>query len=99
MSMTIANRIREKISESFSPDHLDIVDESDLHKGHAGFREGGETHFRLLIVSPAFEGLSRLQRQRAVNACLAEELETSIHALAMKTRTPEEQRKADASPA
>ncbi|MGC6512072.1 MAG: BolA family protein [Parvibaculales bacterium] len=92
--MKTADRIREKISAQFSPDHLDISDESHLHQGHAGFQEGGETHFRLLIVASTFEGLSRLQRQRAVNDCLAEELRTGIHALAMKTLTPAEHNRA-----
>ena len=94
--MKTADRIREKISAEFSPDFLDIIDESHLHQGHAGFQEGGESHFRLLIVASAFEGLSRLQRQRAVNQCLAEELQSGIHALAMKTRTPAEHQKAEA---
>ncbi|MGC6472804.1 MAG: BolA family protein [Parvibaculales bacterium] len=94
--MKTASTIRQKIAERFSPVHLDIIDESHLHKGHAGYQEGGETHFRLLIVASAFEGLSRLQRQRAVNECLAEELQSGIHALAMKTRTPAEQQKAEA---
>ena len=95
--MKTASTIRQKIAERFSPVHLDIIDESHLHKGHAGYQEGGESHFfRLLIVASAFEGLSRLQRQRAVNQCLAEELQSGIHALAMKTGTPAEQQKAEA---
>jgi BolA protein len=69
---------------------LAIIDESHLHAGHAGARPGGESHFRVEIVSAAFEGKSRLERQRMVYAALADELRHDIHALALRTLTPDE---------
>ena len=71
------------------PESLDVVDESHLHEGHAGHRPGGETHFRVYIVSPAFEGKSRIERHRMVNATLDAELKGSVHALAIKAQAPE----------
>lgn len=88
--MTVADAIREKLVAAFSPARLEVRDESHLHKGHAGARPGGESHFRVLIVSTAFEGLSRLARQRAVNAALKDELAGPVHALAMTVLTPAE---------
>lgn len=88
--MSVLKSIREKITSALSPDQVDVVDESHLHAGHAGAREGGESHFRLYVVSAKFEGLSRVARQRLVNSALREELKGPIHALAMKTLTPDE---------
>ena len=88
--MLVAEIIRQKISEKLEPLELDIKDESSLHAGHAGAREGGESHFRLRIVSDKFAGVSRVARQRMINDILREELAGPIHALAMKTLTPEE---------
>lgn len=82
------HRIIETLSERFQPAELDVVDESHLHAGHAGWREGGETHFRVTIVSPAFAGKTRLERHRMVNEALAEELEEGVHALAIKADAP-----------
>ena len=65
-------------------------DESHLHEGHAGHRPGGETHFRVYIVSPAFKGKSRIERHRMINATLAAELAGSVHALAIKAQAPGE---------
>jgi BolA protein len=62
--------ITNKLSEAFSPESLDVSDESHLHEGHAGHRPGGETHFRVYIVSAAFEGKSRIERHRMINATL-----------------------------
>jgi BolA family transcriptional regulator, general stress-responsive regulator len=83
---TITNKLRE----AFAPESLDVVDESHLHEGHAGHRPGGETHFRVYIVSPAFEGKSRIERHRMINAALAAELAGSVHALAIKAQAPGE---------
>ncbi|TBR28441.1 MAG: BolA family transcriptional regulator [Reyranella sp.] len=69
---------------------LAIEDESSKHHGHAGWREGGETHFRVEIVSQAFDGKTRVARQRLVYAALKEELDAGLHALAMETLTPAE---------
>ncbi|MBT8471591.1 MAG: BolA family transcriptional regulator [Marinicaulis sp.] len=88
--MSIAQLIREKITAALAPDALEVIDESHLHAGHASAPAGGESHFRLLIVAEAFSGLSHVARQRLVNAALKEELAGSIHALSMKTLTPNE---------
>jgi BolA protein len=88
--VSVAETIREKLERVFSPAGLEVKDESHLHAGHAGSRPGGESHFRVLIVADAFDGMSRVARQRAVNAALKEELAGPIHALAMKTMTPAE---------
>ena len=88
--MSVAETIRTKLENAFSPQHIEVKDESHLHAGHAGAREGGESHFRILLVTAAFEGLSRVSRQRAVNEVLKAELAGPVHALAMKTLTPEE---------
>lgn len=88
--MSIADRIRSKLSAALQPERLEIVDESDLHVGHAGARPEGESHFRITIVSRAFEGQPRVQRQRTVYQLLGEELRDGLHALALITRTPSE---------
>ncbi len=88
--MKTAEKIEKSIRAALEPEILEVKDESHLHAGHAGAREGGESHFRLLIVSSRFEGLSRVARQRAVNDILRDELKEKIHALAMRTLTPAE---------
>lgn len=86
--MTMKERIAAKLARGLDPTTLEIVDESDRHKGHAGAREGGETHFRIHIVSQAFAGKGRLERHRMVNALLADEFAAGVHALALKTSAP-----------
>ncbi|TKT71515.1 BolA family transcriptional regulator [Afipia massiliensis] len=88
--MTVKDQITKKLSEAFIPESLDVVDESHLHEGHAGHRPGGATHFRLYIVSKAFEGKSRIDRHRMINSLLAPELSGSVHALAIKAYAPGE---------
>ncbi|WOH50571.1 BolA family transcriptional regulator [Bradyrhizobium sp. sBnM-33] len=88
--MSTRDIIINKLREAFLPESLDVADESHLHEGHAGHRPGGETHFRVYIVSPAFEGKSRVERHRMVNTALAVELEGSVHALAIKAQAPGE---------
>jgi BolA protein len=88
--MTIAETIRTKLEAAFAPQSLDVRDESDQHRGHAGHREGGETHFRVAIVSAAFEGVSRIDRHRRVHALLDAELKDRVHALALTLLTPDE---------
>ena len=73
--MSTKDAIINKLREAFVPESLDVADESHLHEGHAGHRPGGETHFRVYIVSPAFEGKSRIERHRMVNTTLEAELE------------------------
>ena len=91
--MIVAETIRAKLEAAFSPDRLDVRDESALHAGHAGAREGGETHFRVTIVSPAFEGLTRVDRHRRVHELLDTELKDRVHALALTLLTPAEAHK------
>jgi BolA protein len=88
--MSTKDVIINKLREAFVPESLDVADESHLHEGHAGHRPGGETHFRVYIVSPAFEGKSRIERHRMVNTALAAELGGSVHALAIKAQAPGE---------
>ena len=88
--MTTRETIINKLSEAFAPESLDVQDESHLHEGHAGHRPGGESHFRVYIVSDAFKGKSRLERHRLINAALAHELAGSVHALAIHAQAPGE---------
>ena len=88
--MSTRDIITNKLREAFSPQSLDVTDESHLHEGHAGHRPGGETHFRVYIVSPAFQGKSRIERHRMINATLAAELAGSVHALAIQAQAPGE---------
>jgi BolA protein len=82
--------ITEKLRNAFAPVSLRVEDESDRHEGHAGHRPGGETHFRLYIVSEAFRGKSRLERHRMINTVLASELTGGVHALAIHAAAPDE---------
>ncbi|MCR4522862.1 MULTISPECIES: BolA family transcriptional regulator [Bosea] len=86
----IAERITRKLTEAFAPQELKVIDESHQHQGHGGWREGGETHFRVNIVSEAFSGKSRLERHRLVNTALAQELADRVHALAIAAKAPGE---------
>lgn len=88
--MSVAEIITRKLEAAFAPEQLELIDESARHRGHAGWREGGETHFRLRMTSARFKGESRLARQRAVNQVLADELADRVHALAMELRAPGE---------
>ncbi|MGJ3264344.1 MAG: BolA family protein [Salinarimonas sp.] len=80
--------IETRLTEAFAPARLSVVDESHLHAGHAGWREGGGTHFRIEVVSDAFAGKSRVERHRMVNAALAEAFDRGLHALAIKAEAP-----------
>ena len=88
--MRTAEIIERKLSEAFSPQSLRVEDESHRHEGHAGHRPGGETHFRVYIVSQAFKGKSRLDRHRLINEALANELKAGVHALAIHAAAPGE---------
>lgn len=88
--MNVADLIRKKLEAAFAPSALGIEDESALHSGHSGARPEGETHFRVRIVSGAFEGLSRIERQRQIYSALEEELRTRVHALSLSALTPAE---------
>ncbi len=87
-NMNTRDRIIQKLAASFAPMRLEVVDESRQHAGHAGHREGGETHFRVTIVSAAFAGKSRIERHRMVNDALAQELAGGVHALAIHASAP-----------
>jgi len=88
--MTVKDHITKKLSEAFAPESLDVADESYLHEGHAGHRPGGETHFRVYIVSESFKGKGRVDRHRMINAALASELSGTVHALAIHAYAPDE---------
>ncbi len=75
----------ETALQQFSPDLLEVIDESEKHHGHSGWREGGETHYRIRIRAPAFAGLSRVAIHRQINTALAAEFASGLHALAIET--------------
>ncbi len=91
--MRVAEIMKLKLTEALSPIQLDITDDSHKHAGHAGARPEGESHFSVFVVSQAFEGKSRVERQRLVYQALAEEMKQRIHALALQTISPNEQGK------
>jgi len=88
--MRVASTIETKLKSAFAPTRLVVEDESHRHEGHAGARPGGETHFRVEVVSRAFRGLSRVERQRRIYGVLDAELKDRVHALALRALTPEE---------
>lgn len=85
---TMKTLIETRLADALAPSRLSVVDESHLHAGHAGWREGGETHFRIEVVSAAFSGKSRVERHRMVNAALQEAFDRGLHALAIKAEAP-----------
>ena len=87
--MSRAEEIKNRLKASFAPQFLEVIDESEQHRGHAGFQEGGESHFRVRLRAASFAGQSRIARHRAVHAALGRELMTSIHALALELDIPE----------
>ena len=88
--MSVAQEMRTRLEAALTPLELEIIDQSDQHRGHAGWREGGETHFHMRLVSEAFNDLSRIERQRAVHKALGDMLEATVHALSMDLRAPGE---------
>ncbi|MGV8856011.1 MAG: BolA family protein [Devosia sp.] len=82
--MSVTDTIAAKLTSRFAPAFLDVIDESMLHHGHAGWREGGETHFRVRIATAHFDGLSRIAQHRAVMETLDSELKDQVHALAIE---------------
>ncbi len=81
--MRISDQITEKLTAAFSPEHLEVVDDSESHRGHGGWREGGETHFNVVIRAEAFGPMNRVARHRAVHSALTPELVGRIHALSL----------------
>ncbi|MFL5035976.1 MAG: BolA family protein [Microvirga sp.] len=88
--MSLKDWITATLRERLDPIRLVVEDESQQHFGHAGWREGGETHFRIDVVSRAFEGKSRVERHRVINAALAGAFERGLHALAIQAKAPGE---------
>lgn len=82
------SRIEDKLNTAFDPSSLDVIDESDRHAGHSGWREGGETHFRIRIKSQEFAGKSRIEIHRAINRVLSAELAERVHALTIEAGPP-----------
>ena len=87
--MSVKDTMTRKLTERFAPAFLDVIDESNKHHGHAGWREGGETHFRVRIAARQFDGLSRLKQHRAVMDVLDAELKDRVHALAIEVLPPD----------
>jgi len=92
--MTRADRIRTALEAAFAPAEVRVEDDSHRHAGHGGARPEGETHYSVLVVSPAFAGQSRVARSRAAHAALDAEFQGGMHALALRLLTPEEAAKA-----
>ena len=86
----VAAEISRRLTETLSPSHLAVIDDSDKHRGHAGHDGSGESHFTVEIVADAFIGQNRVARQRAVNHALGDLLQDKVHALAIKARAPGE---------
>ena len=88
--MRMAERIERKLRAELAPLSVAVTDDSHKHHGHAGWREGGETHFSVAVVSAAFAGKSRVERHRMINRALADELAGGVHALAISAKAPGE---------
>ncbi|QQR36917.1 BolA family transcriptional regulator [Devosia oryziradicis] len=82
--MSVKDTLTAKLTSNFAPAFLDVIDESNKHHGHAGWREGGETHFRVRIATPHFDGMSRVAQHRAVMNVLDAQLKDRVHALAIE---------------
>ena len=85
--MLVEDEIREKLVAAFEPSTISVLDESEKHRGHAGYQEGGQSHFRVAITAQAFENMSRIERHRAVHTALGPDLIGRIHALALDIKT------------
>ncbi|RMA43212.1 BolA family protein [Rhodophyticola porphyridii] len=85
--MTRTEKIQSRLAQAFDPVLLEVIDESESHRGHAGYQEGGESHFRVTIQSDGFEGLSRIAQHRAVHEALGRDLMGEIHALSLDIRS------------
>jgi BolA protein len=79
----MADILRAKLAAAFHPERLEVIDESEAHRGHGGWREGGETHFRVVMRASSLAGLTRVERSRAVHKAVAAELAAGVHALAL----------------
>jgi BolA family transcriptional regulator, general stress-responsive regulator len=79
----MADRMRTRLISAFAPEVIEIIDESESHRGHAGYQDGGESHFRIRIRAPAFAAMTRIDRHRAVHAALGPEVTARVHAIAL----------------
>jgi BolA protein len=86
----IKDRMTAKLEAALAPERLEITDQSHLHAGHAGWREGGQTHFSIKVATTRFIGKGRLERHRMIYALLAEEIADGVHALAIEAEAPDE---------
>ncbi|MGC4250135.1 MAG: BolA family protein [Sphingobium sp.] len=86
----VATEIESRLRAALSPRHLAVIDDSEMHRGHAGHDGSGESHFTVEIVADRFTGQNRVVRQRLVNAALADLLRDKVHALAIKAKAPDE---------
>jgi len=91
-NLSVRQTIIDKLTRAFAPSELEVNDDSESHRGHSGYREGGETHFSVRIVSQAFADKSRIERHRMVHAALSDELAGGVHALALTALAPQERR-------
>jgi BolA protein len=89
-TMSVAEALRQQLQDRLDPQRLEIIDESAGHQGHAGWREGGETHFRVVVVAGCFVGRTRIDRQRLVHGAAADLLRDRIHALSITALAPGE---------
>ena len=88
--MSMRQQIETKLTQAFAPEQIEVIDDSEAHRGHGGWREGGETHFHVRMIAGAFAGQTRVARQRAVHKCLSEELASTVHALGLELSAPGE---------
>jgi len=84
--MTRSEKIRTRLESAFAPHHLEVIDESESHRGHAGYQDGGESHFRVVIAAEPLSGMSRLARHRAIHAVMGQDLMNEIHALSIEVQ-------------
>ena len=84
--MSVAKEIEAVLTRDFAPGQLEVIDESERHHGHAGWREGGNTHFRIRISAPALDAMSRVEQHRAINAALKPQFDAGLHALAIEVK-------------
>lgn len=89
-NISLKDWMTDTLTGRFSPSSLTVIDESHRHEGHGGWREGGETHYRIEIVSAAFEGTGRVDRHRMINEALADAFKSSLHALSIQAKAPSE---------
>ena len=87
----VATEMLRRLESALSPTRVELVDDSELHRGHGGYNPAGESHFTLRIESPAFAGKSRVDRQRMIYAALGELMEARVHALSIRATAPGEQ--------